>query len=180
MDYHKIIYKYYEEGTALLDLLLTHSEMVARKAIAVADAAHIEVDHDFVWNAAMLHDIGIFECNAPSIFCTGSEPYIRHGIIGASIMRKEGMPEMARVCERHTGSGLTAKEIAETGLPLPHVDLLPESIEERLICYADKFFSKSGDPKAEKPFEKVRASMAKFGDDSLARFDAMHALFSPL
>ena len=35
---------------------------------------------------------------------------------------------------------------------------------------ADKFFSKSGSMQ-EKPFDRVRASMAKFGPESLARFD---------
>lgn len=83
----------------------------------------------------------------------------------------------ARVCERHTGSGLTASEIEREGLPLPHRDFLPETLEEKLICYADKFFSKSGDPEKEKSLEKIRRSMAAFGPDSLARFDALHALF---
>lgn len=180
MDYSSIINKYYEEGSALLDLLLTHSEMVARKALAVADHARLDIDRDFVWNAAMLHDLGIFRCNAPSIHCLGREPYIRHGVIGAELMRMEGEERYARVCERHTGAGLTAKEIAETGLPLPPMDFLPETMEEKLICYADKFFSKSGNPKDEKPFDRVRASMAKFGSDSLARFDALHRLFTPV
>ena len=94
-------------------------------------------------------------------------------------MRKEGVGEaFARVCGRHTGSGLTAKEIAETDLPLPHIDFLPETLEEKLICYADKFFSKSGDPREEKSLDRVRKSMAKFGADSLARFDALHAIFN--
>ena len=178
MDYASILSKYYEEGTALLDLLLTHSAMVARKALAVADAARLDVDRDFVYNAAMLHDIGIFRCDAPGIYCHGSEPYIRHGVIGAELMRREGLEGYARVCERHTGSGLTAKEIAETGMPLPPMDFLPETLEEKLICYADKFFSKSGDPREEKSLERVRKAMSKFGSDSLARFDALHALFS--
>lgn len=178
MDIKSIISLYYEEGSALLDLLTTHSEMVARKALAIADSAGLSVDREFVWNAAMLHDIGIFRCHAPSIYCCGSEPYIRHGVVGGGLMRELGYPEIARVCERHTGSGLTAKEIAETGLPLPHQDFLPETVEEKLICYADKFYSKSGNPTAEKPFDRVRASMAKFGPDSLARFDALAALFT--
>lgn len=181
MNYALILNKYYEEGSALLDLLLTHSEMVARKALSVAEAAKIDIDDDFVYNAAMLHDIGIFRCNASGIYCYGDEPYIRHGVIGATLLRHEGADESyARVCERHTGAGLTAKEIAETGLPLPHMDFLPETLEEKLICYADKFFSKSGDPMAEKTLERVRASMAKFGQDSLDRFDAMHHLFNPV
>ena len=179
IDLDKIYAKYYEEGSALLDLLLTHSEMVARKAIAVAEAARLDVDMNFIHDAAMLHDIGIFRCDAPGIFCHGSEPYIRHGVIGASLMRLECLEPIARVCERHTGSGLTAKEIAETGMPLPHKDFLPETLEEKLICYADKFFGKSGDPSAEKPLGRVRASMSKFGVDALERFDALHALFTP-
>ena len=178
MHYKNILTKYYEEGTALLDLLLTHSEMVARKALSVADAARLDIDRDFVYDAAMLHDIGIFRCDAPGIYCHGTEPYIRHGVIGAELMRREGLEAYARVCERHTGSGLTAKEIAETGMPLPPMDFLPETLEEKLICYADKFFSKSGDPREEKSLERVRRSMSKFGPDSLARFDALHTLFN--
>ena len=179
MNYASILSKYYEEGGALLDLLMTHSEMVARKALAVAETAKLNVDKDFVYNAAMLHDIGIFRCDASGIYCYGDQPYIRHGIIGADLLRKDGIDEAyARICERHTGAGLTAKEIAETGLPLPHMDLLPETLEEKLICYADKFYSKSGDPREEKSLDRVRKSMAKFGADSLERFNAMHALFT--
>ena len=178
MNYALIYNKYYEEGSALLDLLMTHSEMVARKALAVADAARLDIDRGFVYDAAMLHDIGIFRCDAPGIHCHGSEPYIRHGVIGAAMMRQEGIEAYARVCERHTGAGLTAKEIAETGMPLPPMDFLPETLEEKLICYADKFFSKSGDPREEKPLERVRKSMSKFGPDSLARFESLHALFN--
>ncbi|MDE6638347.1 MAG: HDIG domain-containing protein, partial [Muribaculaceae bacterium] len=177
MHFKNILNKYYEEGSALLDLLLTHSEMVALKALAVADAANIIINRNFVYDAAMLHDIGIFKCNANGIYCYGDQPYIRHGIIGGELLRQEGIEEaFARVCERHTGAGLTAKEIAETGLPLPHMDLLPETLEEKLICYADKFYSKSGDAREEKSLDRVRKSMSKFGPDSLARFNALHAL----
>lgn len=179
MEIDAILNMYYEEGSALLDLLLTHSRNVAQKALRVADECHLDVDRQFVSDASMLHDVGIFRCNAPSIFCTGEEPYIRHGIIGAELMRSIGHPDIARVCERHTGSGLTAKEIAEAGLPLPHIDLVPVSLEEKLICYADKFFSKSGDPNEEKSLERVRKSMAKFGEEALDRFNALHALFTP-
>ena len=54
----------------------------------------------------MLHDIGIIRCNAPGIQCFGNEPYICHGRIGAEMLRAEGFPHHARVCERHTGRGL--------------------------------------------------------------------------
>ncbi len=126
----------------------------------------------------MLHDIGIFATNAPSIHCTGSEPYIRHGIIGAELLRKEGVgEEIAAVAERHTGSGITAKEITDRNLPLPHCDYYPRTQLERLICYADKFFSKSGDM-TEKSLERAMSSAASFGNESLERFMAMHSEFT--
>ena len=82
----------------------------------------------------------------------------------------------ARIAERHTGSGLTAENIIKQDLPLPHRDFLPETELEKLICYADKFFSKSGSMQ-EKSLESIRRSMLKFGIDSLERFDAMTELF---
>ena len=106
----------------------------------------------------------------------GTEPYIAHGVIGARMLREYArthgveLEAYARICERHTGSGLTAEEVRRESLPIPARDYLPETPEEKLICLADKFFSKSGSMQ-EKPFDRVRASMAKFGPESLARFD---------
>ena len=82
------------------------------------------------------------------------------------------LEKYARICERHTGSGLAAAEIRAQKLPLPERDYLPETPEEALVCLADKFFSKSGDME-EKPLKKIRRSLAKFGDATLARFDEL-------
>ena len=83
----------------------------------------------------------------------------------------------ALVCERHTGAGLSVEDIISQSLPLPHRDMLPLSIEEKLICYADKFYSKSGDIRREKPFDKVVESMRRHGEDTLERFMQLHELF---
>lgn len=176
-DYLKIIHKYYSPGSDLEHLLLIHSRCVGRKALECAGRSGIVVDADFVEAAAMLHDIGIVRCNAPGIFCYGELPYICHGTEGGKMLRQEGLEEFARVCERHTGSGLTGAEIAEAGLPLPHKDLLPETTEERLICYADKFFSKSRTPEQEIPLERVMKSMKRFGKAPFERFMQLHAEF---
>ena len=89
-----------------------------------------------------------------------------------------GLYRHGRVCERHTGAGITAAEIISQHLPIdPPRDLLPESIEEKLVCYADKFFSKSRIDEPPKTLDRVRKSLAKFGDDSVVRFDEMAALF---
>lgn len=171
----------YAVDEELKRLLITHSQCVAAKALRVADNAGIgeRIDRRFVWDAAMLHDIGIVECDAPGIHCHGQQPYICHGIAGSRILNAEGLPEKyGRVCERHTGSGLTADEIVAHQLPLPVRDYLPETLEEKLICYADKFFSKSGDPTVEKSHDRVVASISRHGEAPLKRFLKLEKLFS--
>lgn len=163
-------------------LLITHSRCVAEKALKVADDAGLgdEADRQFIFDAAMLHDIGVVECDAPGIHCFGTRPYICHGLAGADILKREGIGEAyQRVCERHTGSGISKRQIEELRLPLPPKDYLPETIEEKLICYADKFYSKSSTPEKEKSLERVRASMERHGKEALERFEALHRTFYP-
>ena len=177
MTYQEIIDKYYPVGTKCRGIFLQHSRQVADKALEIARRCNLDIPLDIVETAAMLHDIGIFLTNAPDIDCHGSEHYICHGILGAELLRKEGFDEeIARVAERHTGAGLTIDDIDRQQLPLPRKDYLPETMLEKLICYADKFFSKSG-AMQEKPIDKVRNSMARHSADSLARFDELHKLF---
>lgn len=165
------------EAQLLKELLITHSVQVAQKALAIAHAHALPLADGDIVAAAMLHDIGIVATDAPGIHCHGSEPYLRHGVIGAAMLRKAGAPEwLARVAERHTGAGITAKDIVEHNLPLPPGDYLPETLLERLVCYADKFYSKSR-PEKEKTLAQARASVARFGADSAARFDELAAQF---
>lgn len=171
-----ILLKYYNEESDLFRLLWRHSLQVAEKSLYIATHISEVVDLEFVYAAALLHDIGIFKTHAPSIYCVGEEQYIKHGIIGAELLRNEGLEEYARVCERHTGAGLSKAEIIKQGLPLPERDFLPETIEEQIICYADKFYSKSN-PDEEKSFCQARRSMEKFGEEQLRRFDAMAMRF---
>ena len=124
----------------------------------------------------MLHDIGIIRCDAPGIECFGTEPYIRHGILGAAMLRSEGLERHARVCERHTGAGLSRQDIVSQNLPLPQQDYLPETLEEQLICYADKFFSKTR-LEQEKTIGQAEHSLAKFGEEGLQRFRHWKQLF---
>ena len=170
MDYQAIINKYYPEDNELRHILLVHSRAVADKALAIADRhPELSLDRQFVEEAAMLHDIGIVRCNASGIQCFGTEPYICHGRIGAEMLRAEGFPRHARVCERHTGAGITRSQIIAQKLPLPQQDFLPETMEEKVICYADKFFSKSHLDE-EKTIEQAIASLSKFGEEGVARF----------
>ena len=89
---------------------------------------------------------------------------------------KEGLEMFARVCERHTGTGITKEDIIRQNLPLELKDYSPVTLEEKLICYADKFFSKTNLDKA-RTKEEVVKSMAKFGEESTRRIKALEALF---
>lgn len=178
MDYQAIIDKYYTEDDDLRHILLVHSRAVADMALRIADRhPELNIDRQFVEEAAMLHDIGIFRCDAPGICCHGTEPYICHGRIGAELLKEEGYPQHARVCERHTGAGLTLEDIVTQQLPLPRQSFLPETIEEQLICYADKFFSKTRLDR-EKTFEQAIGSLMKFGEAGVERFRQWHQIFS--
>ncbi len=172
-----LIDKYCGDNKDLYHVLLTHSQKVADMAMRIADKhPELNLDRQFVYEAAMLHDIGIVKTDAPSIHCLGTEHYLRHGVLGAEILREEGLPQHARVAERHTGTGLTAKSIVEQELPLPPMDLTPETLEEQLICYADKFYSKTH-LEREKTYEQARHSLLRFGEDGLAVFDRWYDLF---
>jgi len=178
IDVNKIIDKYYGAGgSKLKDILLVHSRAVAARALRIADAhPELGLNRRFVEEAAMLHDIGILKCDAPSIECHGTEPYLLHGALGADMLRAEGLPEHARVCERHTGAGITLRQIEEQGLPMRRQDYLPETLEEKLICYADKFYSKSHIDR-EKTVEQAERSLAKFGEEGVGRFREWNRLF---
>lgn len=177
MDPILLIDKYTEGNAELRHVLFVHSKMVADMALRIADRhPELNIDKEFVYEGAMLHDIGIVKTDAPGIHCHGTEHYLRHGLLGGEILRAEGLQKHARVAERHTGTGLTPESIISQGLPLPPLDLRPESVEEQLICYADKFYSKTN-LEQEKSVEKVRRSLLRFGEEGVVVFDKWHEMF---
>ena len=177
MDALAIINKYYPEENELKHILLVHSRSVADKALQIA-CRHPELSLDcaFLEEASLLHDIGIFMTDAPGIFCFGDKPYICHGTLGAALLRDEGYPQHALVCERHTGAGISLKQIQEQNLPIPHRELVPVSMEEQVICFADKFYSKTKLDK-EKTVDKALASIERYGEEGVERFKKWCEMF---
>lgn len=173
----EIIKKYYQEGTVLYNVLLEHSFSVADKSLFIAQMhPEMALDIAFIYEAAILHDIGIFKTDAADIYCYGEFPYICHGYLGSDILKAEGFPRHALVCERHTGAGLNLEGIIRDNLPIPKRNMLPETLEEQLICFTDKFYSKTH-PEKEKSIDKIRKSLSKHGEDSVKRFDNWCKLF---
>ena len=171
MDALAIIDKYYPEDNELKHILVTHSRSVADKALWIAQThPELELDKQFLEEAALLHDIGVFLTDAPGIHCYGTHPYICHGDLGSQLLQKEGYMRHALVCERHTGAGMSLQSILEQNLPVPHREMVPVSLEEQVICFADKFFSKTR-LDSEKSIEKALKSISKYGEDGIIRFN---------
>lgn len=178
MDFWKIIDKYYPQDDELRQIYVTHAGKVAELALELS-ARHPELslDKKFIEEAAMLHDIGIFLTDAPRIHCTGNAAYICHGYLGAELLRTEGYPLHARVSERHTGTGITKEQIIANEWQLPHRDFLPETLEEKLICFADKFYSKTKHLETARTLEQVVESMLKISPQSAEKIKEWAAIF---
>ncbi|MBN2173068.1 MAG: HD domain-containing protein [Bacteroidales bacterium] len=174
-----IIHKYYPVESVAYKFYFTHCLMVTDLAVKIFHHnPHLNLNLDYIIKGALLHDIGIIKTDSPQIGCYGTFPYIAHTYLGRQILEDEGLPEIAPVCERHVGTGLTKKDIIKAGFPLPHRDMMPISLEEKLICYADKFYSKSANhlliPKTP---EKIRKKVGKYGNDKLKRFEEFVEIF---
>ena len=176
-DINWLFNKYYGNNPELKRIVMTHSEMVAQKALRIAEEKNLDLDYRDIYCSAMLHDIGVVKCNAPDIFARGDLPYILHGIEGEKILNSHGLFTYAGVCSHHTVAGISKEEIIENNMPLPEKDFIPNTLLEELICYADKFYSKSHDLKKEKSLTEVINNISKFGEESLKRFNALHAKF---
>ena len=156
---------------------MSHAQSVADKAVELAERhPELNLDVSFLREAAMLHDIGIFMTDAPEIECFGDKLYVCHGYLGSELLQREGFPKHALVCERHTGTGIGLNTIIENDLPIPQRDMRPQSLEEQLICFADKFFSKTKLQKEKTP-EKIREKFRKTGKGSINKFDMWCDMF---
>ncbi|MFC1828920.1 HD domain-containing protein [Thermodesulfobacteriota bacterium] len=174
-----IIEKFYNPRSKAYEILLRHGELVANKAIDVAGkVAHLNPDLDFIREAAMLHDIGIFLTGSLALGCTGTQPYICHGYLGRELLEETGLTRHALVCERHLGVGISAQDIRRHTLPLPERDMLPISIEEQIVCFADKFFSKNATTTAsENSVDDILRNLEPHGEDKVAIFKSWVNLF---
>lgn len=174
IDPDRILREYYPPDSATYDILMRHGELVAAKALAVAD--HLKpaaINRIFLQEAAMVHDIGIFLTDTPALGCHGKHPYICHGTLGRELLEGHGLDRHALVCERHVGVGLSKEDIQRQHLPLPVRDMLPATIEEEIICYADKFYSKnSGQPNAARTITDIVAMLRRYGERPAQRFQA--------
>ncbi len=150
-----LLRKHADSEESLL-LVLAHSRKVCEIALRLADQIKRPVDKEFLRKAALLHDIGRF--NSTTAF---------HGVNGGKVMREEGFPKIARVCERHMGAGITNDEAKRLGFPPGNY--IPETIEEKLICLADCMVRGDKEQPVEADIERFTRKHGKVIGDRLKR-----------
>jgi uncharacterized protein len=175
-----VIREFYRPGSRAYEILLHHSRLVSAKALEVAArAAHLKPDRNFIREAALLHDIGIFLTDTPELGCRGRYPYICHGYLGRELLEKKRLMKHALVSERHVGIGLSIKDIRQQRLPLPERNMCPVSIEEQIICYSDKFFSKNDLMSTrERSLEEIVENIEKYGLENVKQFKSWNDRFA--
>ena len=140
---------------------------VAKRLTRQLEGQGIKVNAELVETAAILHDIGRSKTHD-----------LAHGLLGGNILSERGLPEdLRRVVERHVGAGIGKEEAVRLGLE--RKDLIPETIEEKIVCYADKLV----DGAEEVPFEDTLSYFEKKfgkGHPIVVRLKGLHRYFVEL
>ncbi|MBS7639426.1 MAG: TIGR00295 family protein [Candidatus Bathyarchaeia archaeon] len=130
--------------------VIKHCEAVAKLAVQIARKCAengVAVNIDLVHVGALLHDIGRAKTHK-----------VHHAIVGAEMARSLGLPEsIIAIIERHVGGGITSDEAAKLGWPIK--DYLPQTIEEKIVSYADKLVEGSKTIPIEETIERFRREL---------------------
>ncbi|MBS7649186.1 HDIG domain-containing protein [Candidatus Bathyarchaeota archaeon] len=157
-----------EEGVT--SSVLRHVLKVNEVAKDLADRVESKgyrVNKKLVAAGALLHDIGRAVTHDVS-----------HGVIGGQIVRRRKLGErLARIVERHVGAGISEEEAER--LKLGSISLIPETIEEKIVCYADKLVD--GDKKVEFT-ETLKYFKEKLGADhpAIRRLEELDQFFQEI
>jgi uncharacterized protein len=117
--------------TGCSEHVINHCIVVAKLAVEIASSINPKNDLDLhlVEIGALLHDIGRSAAHG-----------VEHGSMGAAILEKLGYPSaVINIVRKHVGAGIPQAEAVALGLP--PIDHIPTTIEEKVVCYADKLIS---------------------------------------
>ena len=131
--------------------VIKHCKSVSNLAVKLAGSLKNcdKIDMELVKIGGLLHDIGRSKTHK-----------IDHGLVGADIVRSFGLSEsIIRIVERHVGTGIPADEAVKLGLP--NRDFIPETLEEKIVSYADKLIENNHEVSYD---EALKSLSSKFGD----------------
>ena len=144
--------------------VIEHCKIVSQLAVRLAKLAKdrgLEINVDLVRVGGLLHDIGRSRTHG-----------VDHGCIGATILESYGFhPALLRMVERHVGSGIPAAEAVKLGLP--NRDFVPETLEEKIVSYADKLIEGRRRVAFDEALDKVAKDLGP-GHPGVDRLRVMH------
>jgi len=128
-------------------LVVRHCLAVAELAVSIARKcaeSGIDVDIQLIHIGALLHDIGRSKTHS-----------VHHAVVGADIARSLNLPApVVSIIERHVGAGITSEEASELGWPKK--SYMPETLEEKIVTYADKRIENADIVPVERTVERLR------------------------
>lgn len=114
--------------------VISHCIAVADLALETAgklEAKGLKINTQLIEAGALLHDLG-----------RSKNHTVNHAVIGAQIAQSIGLPEpVINIIKRHVGAGLTAEEAQWLGWPKDVY--IPQTLEEKIVSYADKLIDQS-------------------------------------
>ncbi|KXA89788.1 hypothetical protein AKJ62_02345 [candidate division MSBL1 archaeon SCGC-AAA259D14] len=143
--------------------VIDHAKAVAEKSVEIAENISDrsgKVDVELIKIGALLHDIGRSRTHG-----------IPHGVEGGRILREIGLEEFARFAENHLGAGITGEEAEKLGLP--ERDYLPNSLEEKIVTYADNLVRGHEFQTYEQALKELRGELGP-EHPSIERFRKIH------
>ena len=144
--------------------IVQHCKTVSKLAVKYArdiKKRGTEIDVPLVRIGGLLHDIGRSKTHQ-----------IDHAVVGVEIARSFDLPEpVIRIIERHIGSGIPAEEAATLGLP--HKSYIPETLEEKVVSYADKLIEGSHEITFDEALERFTQEFGRF-NPIVVRFKQIH------
>ena len=150
--------------------VIRHCKAVAEVAIHIASKCArngIPVDTQLVHIGALLHDIGRSKTHS-----------VHHVAVGAEIGRSLDLPDsVLSIVERHVGGGISADEASELGWSdRSHI---PETLEEKIVTYADKLIDNAKIVPIEETIQKLKK---RLGSDhpTIKRVEDLHREMSNL
>jgi uncharacterized protein len=127
--------------------VVSHCKAVAALAKETAEALKkkgLDVDVDLVEIGALLHDLGRSKTHS-----------VNHVVVGAEIGENQGLPEKVLcIIKRHMGGGVTSSEASKLGWP--EDKYIPNTLEEKIVSYADKLIGSSERVPIEETITRLR------------------------
>ena len=115
---------------AVSELALELANQLRKRGLELDSQLVENADIDVLRYAAILHDIGRSESQG-----------VDHSVVGSQIAKSLNLPEsLVNIIKRHVGAGVTEEEAKEMGWP--EDSYVPQTLEEKIVAYADKRIDK--------------------------------------